>query len=114
MSHEKPEQNFKPVPKKVENYTESIMYRMLQGELEDKNYHSVLTHIQNLSKNPLMDQKHASMADILVQAYDAGDHSEALGTQLKNTVEEFFKELVAKGLIQSHNSGPVDGIEDNG
>ena len=60
--------------KKVKNYKDSMFYRMLQGELEDKNYRSVLESMQNLSNNPLMDKKHANMMDVLIQAYEGGDH----------------------------------------
>ncbi len=88
-----------PNPKKITNYKESITYRSIKWDVDQRDFRSAFETMQSLSKNPMMDKKHANMMDILVQAYEGGDHSDALVAKLNETVEDFFKEMADKGGI---------------
>jgi hypothetical protein len=99
-----------PKIEKIKDYKNSIMYRIIEDDFENKNFRSILKEMESMSKNPLMNQKHASMMDVLIQAYEGGDHSDKLIEQLKKTVDEYFQELVDKGLIHQQKM-TIDSID---
>ncbi|MBI5466026.1 MAG: hypothetical protein HY974_01905 [Candidatus Kerfeldbacteria bacterium] len=96
--------------KKLEDYKDSILYRVIQDDISKGDLKSALKLVHSLGQAEYMSGNESSMLDVLIQAYESGDTSPALVEQFRSTVEKIFQELQNKGLIHQTGKRTIESV----